>query len=212
MTKTCTLCRNNSTHFYQSKKPFIADYFKCESCCLIFMDAKSLLDFDEEKKRYETHNNDINDSGYVDFLNKIIHPLKEHINIDMKGLDYGSGPSPVLSMLLGNDGFKVDAYDPHFSTIKLKESYDFITSTEVVEHFYHPIESFEDINSHLIQGGFLAIMTSIFYDEIDFDRWYYRHDNTHVSFYAPKSLDYIENYFNYQRVYEGNNTIIWKKL
>lgn len=212
MTYNCPLCGESSTFFYSSVKPFEANYSRCNQCGLVFMDPNYLLDNSEEKERYLTHNNDINDERYVNFLHKLIHPVQKYITKEMRGLDYGSGPSPVLVELMNRSGYQIEAYDPYFSKIELAKEYDFITSSEVVEHFYNPRLEFDNLISRLKTQGILGIMTSILYEDIDFEKWYYRHDNTHVSFYTPKSLEFLEDHYNLKRLYLNENIVIWEKL
>jgi hypothetical protein len=212
MNYNCPLCDGSSTFFNSAVKPFEANYSRCNQCDLVFMDPTYLLDSSEEKERYLTHNNDINDERYVDFLNKLILPVQKYITKEMKGLDYGSGPSPVLAQLMLRSGYQIEAYDPYFSKIDLGEEYDFITSSEVVEHFYNPKVEFDNLIARLKVGGILGVMTSILYQDIDFEKWYYRHDNTHVSFYTPKSLQYLQDHYKLKQLHLSENIVIWKKL
>jgi SAM-dependent methyltransferase len=211
MSSFCPLCQTKSELFYEAIKPFNAIYDQCPKCELVFMHPKYFIDADQEKYRYEEHNNNISDLRYVDFLNKLLLPLKKLVKKDDIGLDFGSGPSPVLVKLLNREGYKIEGYDPFFSPIELKDKYKYISCTEVVEHFNNPLEAFEKLNSLLLPGGYLAIMTSIFYPEINFEKWYYRHDNTHVVFYTPKTLKFLANKYNFQEVYLKENVFIWKK-
>ena len=52
------------------------------------------------KVRALVHNNNPYDSEYRKFLSKIIEPLIDKIIPGAKGLDYGSGPGPTLSLML----------------------------------------------------------------------------------------------------------------
>lgn len=212
MSSSCILCDHDSVEFLVAQKPFPTKYLRCSNCDLVFMDSHFFLEPDNEKERYLEHNNDINDPRYVDFLNKLIIPMKEYIDRDLLGLDYGSGPSPVLVELMQRDGYQIKGYDPFFSSIDLREKYDYILSTEVVEHFNNPKDSFKKLIGLLKPGSYLGVMTSILYPDINFDKWYYRHDNTHVSFYTPKTLKYLESTFGLEKLHSTENIIIWKKI
>ena len=71
----------------------------------------------EEKKRYEQHNNSLEEPGYVNMFENLIElhvrPLKNVKNI----LDFGSGPYPVLKILLERKNYQVDIFDPFFLDI-----------------------------------------------------------------------------------------------
>jgi cyclopropane fatty-acyl-phospholipid synthase-like methyltransferase len=76
---------------------------------------------------------------------------------------------------------------PSFNRIvkRSERTYDFITCTEVVEHFHHPALEFRRLDALLKPGGWLAIQTTFQTDDARFARWNYRRDPTHVVFYRP---------------------------
>lgn len=117
-------------------------------------------------------------------------------NDKLKGLDYGSGPRPVLAMMLKEKGFSCDVYDPLFQPdpAKLERSYDFITCTEVVEHFHEPLAEFNRLFGLLKEDGELAVMTQLRPAE-GFERWWYARDPTHMSFYSGKTMAWIAGRF-----------------
>ncbi|MEQ8700574.1 MAG: methyltransferase domain-containing protein, partial [Bauldia litoralis] len=70
----------------------------------------------------------------------------------------------------------------------LEETYDFITCTEVAEHFHRPAAEFDRLDSLLRPGGWLAVMTCFQTDDDRFATWHYRTDPTHVVFYREATL------------------------
>ncbi|MCC1498350.1 methyltransferase domain-containing protein, partial [Alcanivorax sp. 1008] len=78
------------------------------------------------------------------------------------------------------------------------QQYDFVTCTEVVEHFHQPAREFERLTSLLTPTGVLAIMTSLLDDGVDFHTWHYRRDPTHVSFYRQTTFNWIANHYRMQ--------------
>ena len=96
-------------------------------------------------------------------LSKIIEPLINKIIPGSKGLDYGSGPGPTLSLMLDELGYSVNIYDIYFSEDDsvLTFSYDFITCSETAEHFVSPREEFDKLDKMLKNNGILVIMTSM---------------------------------------------------
>lgn len=150
---------------------------------------------EQEKARYETHNNDVNDPGYREFVKPLVDEILDNFNKDKSGLDFGAGTGPVASKMLGEEGYRVELYDPFFinDATKLKTKYDFIICCEVMEHFHDPAAEFRFLRSLLTPGGSLVCMTQLFTEAVDFSRWRYKDDDTHVFFYHPRSIECIRS-------------------
>ncbi|MDZ7649747.1 MAG: hypothetical protein U5K54_22820 [Cytophagales bacterium] len=116
---------------------------------MIFVDPKQHIAFEQEKARYEFHNNSDKDAGYVKFLDQIIQPSLPFLNSSMIGLDYGCGPNPTLSGLLARQNLICHNYDPLFGFSHPLEVYDFLFSTETVEHFRYPKSDFMKMDALL---------------------------------------------------------------
>lgn len=187
----CRLCQWSST------EPFYLDsrrnwsYFLCKRCDFVFRDPETYLDPVTEKKRYSTHNNSLENLGYVNFLKPIVDVVVPHLNKSDRGLDFGSGPGPILDQLFAAKGFVVENYDPFFapSVELLNKSYDFVTCTEAFEHFYQPNREMALMSRLLKPGGYLILMSE--WRKEDFATWYYRNDETHVAFLNQKSLQWL---------------------
>ncbi|GIT16510.1 MAG: hypothetical protein CM1200mP38_1670 [Dehalococcoidia bacterium] len=52
----------------------------------------------------------------MDFLSRLWIELKPKLNTGSCGLDFGSGPGPVLAEIITEDGFKIETYGPYFPT------------------------------------------------------------------------------------------------
>ena len=210
-TYPCPLCKSVKTEFKTHAKN--RDFFSCSNCQLIFVSPKQLLSFDEERKRYDQHQNNIIDEGYKKFLYQIITPLLARIKPESKGLDFGSGPFPALAQLFEKEGFKVDLFDPYYAKNEtvFTNKYDFITLTEVAEHLNNPSKDFDRIIPLLKQGGFLAIMT-LRTDRIkDFKNWFYQNDDTHVCFYANTTMEYLSKKYNLTLKVLSDRVVLFQK-
>lgn len=170
-------------------------YFHCPHCRLIFTDPRDMLSPEQERARYGQHQNSIEDSGYVRFLQQILRPMLPLLNPAMRGLDYGCGPGPVLSQLLRREGLACDDYDPLFAPGPLQPPYDFILSTECFEHFHVPGREIARVCGLLAPGGLLGIMTEFWTTRDRFATWSYTRDRTHVAFYHRQTLDVIARCF-----------------
>lgn len=166
------------------------DYWKCPSCMARFLDPAQRPARDDEYKHYLTHENDPDDPRYRKFLNKLAEPLMDKLEPGMHGLDYGCGPGPALVEMLRKAGYQMSLYDPFFSPdrVVLERSYDFITSTETIEHFHDPASEFDRLDEMLKPGSWLGLMTSFQTDDALFADWHYIKDPTHVVFYRDITL------------------------
>lgn len=187
----CPLCGSlSTTGFHQSRE---GRYFLCGDCGLVHLDRQHWPTPDEERERYLQHRNHRDDEGYVQFLRRLADPVMERVPAGSHGLDYGSGPAPVMAELLTERGMAMTSYDPLFlpDASALSTRYDFITCCEVLEHVHDPHSLLDRFPTLLRRGGLLGVMTSLRRDDQDFGAWRYRRDPTHVCFYNEQTLDWI---------------------
>ncbi len=187
----CPLCHAEKTRFFANAMN--RDYLLCDNCKLIFVPRNFFLTKTEEKKRYDLHENSIEDKAYVRFLSQIIQAVEQRVIPHNSGLDFGSGPSPVLAKILSQKGYDMQIYDTYYATNRsdLNKEYEFICLSEVAEHFHDPNTEFTDLVKLLKPNAFLFVMTSCTDSIDDFKNWHYQRDDTHVCFYATESMQYI---------------------
>ena len=192
----CPLCLGTTVSSLGEKNLF----FRCLTCDLTFKSPDSYLNPDKEKARYETHENSIDNKGYVNFLSPVAEEVARRLPTSSKGLDYGCGPQPVLALILNQKGFETGYYDPFFfpEGLNTTKTFDFITCTEAAEHFFTPGQEFERIFSLLKPKGILVLMTEFLNEKIDIETWYYGKDPTHVCFFSKKTLKWIADKFHRQ--------------
>ena len=168
-------------------------YHRCNTCQVRFLDPAFHLTADAERTHYLTHENDVQDPRYRAFLSRVADPLLARLQPGARGLDYGCGPGPALAAMLLDAGHAVALYDPFFvpDTAVLDDRYDFVTCTEVAEHFHDPAGEFARLAAMLKPGGILAVMTMFQTDDDRFDGWHYRLDPSHVVFYRPETFAWL---------------------
>jgi len=107
----------------------------------------------------------------------------------------------------------METYDPYFAPnpLALEQSYDFITVTETVEHFYHPGKEFARLTTLLRSGGFLGVMTEMWLDDRPFEKWHYPRDPTHVIFYRRTTMEWIAERFGYGMEIPRPNVVLFRK-
>ena len=191
----CPLCSNKAEKFYADTQ----NYFRCQNCEGIFVDKADLISTQKEKKVYEQHNIDTDDKGYRKFVSPITNAVLKDFTTTSKGLDFGAGRSCIIGAVLNEKKYTINNYDPLFCNDEtlLSQKYDFISSCEVVEHFYKPYKEFKLLKSMLQEGGKIYIMTEL-YDESAFSSWYYKNDPTHVFFYTQKTFQWIKKEFGFK--------------
>jgi 2-polyprenyl-3-methyl-5-hydroxy-6-metoxy-1,4-benzoquinol methylase len=190
MGNNCPLCHSSSLKFHKNEQ----QYHQCSACNAIFMDSEYYLNLQQEKARYEEHNNNVDDKGYQQFVSPITSSVLRNHTANQVGLDFGAGTGPVIAKVLADKGFKLELYDPFFhdNPKLLNKQYDYIVCCEVMEHFYKPDEEFALLKRLLKPNGRLYCMTDLYHEDINFPNWYYQKDNTHVFFYHQQSLEYIK--------------------
>ena len=187
----CPLCGSSAP--LRRLSTLSACYFECPECRVLTLDPSLRLSREDEKSRYLHHENSPSDPGYTAHLRKALDPLLVLLAPGMRGLDFGCGPVPTVSVLLGELGFHVENYDPLFRPDEalLNDSYDFITCTEVVEHFFNPSNEYQRLDRALKPGGVLVVMTKVYDGTFAFEGWDYLRDPTHVSLYQPQTFEWI---------------------
>jgi cyclopropane fatty-acyl-phospholipid synthase-like methyltransferase len=125
------------------------------------------------------------------------------------GLDFGAGTGPVIAQMLKKEGYDISLYDPFFYREKevLNSTYDFIICCEVIEHFHDPATEFALLKKLLKPGGRLFCMTHLLTKKEDFKNWYYKNDFTHVIFYTPKTLQWIQKKVGFKHLSIDNRLI-----
>jgi len=182
-------------------------YYLCHYCSLISADPRHHLSAAEAKALYSNHENSIANAGYVDFLNRAIKPMLAHLNDGMRGLDYGCGPEPTLSLVLERQGIVCENYDPLFADRVLQKPYDFVFATECFEHFHQPDLEIRKIASLLKPAGLLGIMTEQWATLEEFASWYYTRDPTHVCFYRTSTVDFICERYGFTSVWRDESRV-----
>jgi 2-polyprenyl-3-methyl-5-hydroxy-6-metoxy-1,4-benzoquinol methylase len=205
----CPLCSDTARHYARDKK---RDYFRCPTCYLIFVPKKFHLPPPLEKSLYDYHQNDPLDAGYRNFLGKIAEPLTKLLKPGMRGLDFGSGPGPTLYLMLKELGFPTDIYDPFYADNPkmLEKQYDFVTCTEVAEHFCDPKGSFDKLTGLVKPKGYLALMTLFWKDGMSFADWWYKNDTTHVAFYSRRTIRWLEKKYGLRALHLDERAVIFQ--
>lgn len=207
----CPLCGSGEvSKFSRDQK---RNYLRCRECTLVFVPSEFHISREEERARYQLHENDLSDVGYTEFLGRLIQPLKSRHPVGSKALDFGSGPNPVMAKILRMEGFEVNIYDSFYAadTTVFDQTFDFITLTEVLEHLSRPRKELARLSEILRPGGTIAVMMRLLDDSVDFSNWHYKNDPTHLCFYSWETCLWLADYFGLRALRIEKDIVIFEK-
>lgn len=189
---SCPLYCKLESSFYSKDK--LRTYLKCGNCELIFVSREDLISPDEEKERYQSHQNSSEDEGYKTYLNKMVDLITPELKPGLIGLDFGCGRTTLLASLFHHQGLKVDSFDLYFLPNQdiWQKKYDFIILSEVIEHLHYPLEEMKKLRTLLQPGGKIFIKTKFYPLSLElFENWFYKRDKTHIQFFNPHSMNVL---------------------
>ena len=196
----CPLCAEKEG--LEITTEFKRTFFRCIQCDLLSLKPSQRLSQSEEKARYETHENDITDPRYQEFVRPLVESVSQKLTPASCGLDFGAGTGPILASLFRKRGFQMEIYDPFFwpHSSTLQRQYDFVVASEVVEHFSNPHKEFQLLKELVKPNGILGLMTLMHGPEIKIESWYYLKDPTHVCAYSPQTFEWIVRAFTFSHL------------
>ncbi|MFY0990001.1 methyltransferase domain-containing protein [Halomonas sp. C05BenzN] len=211
MMPTCPLCASRDTlHYHRDAR---RDYHRCRRCGLVFVPAAQRLDPAAERAVYDRHENSPDDPGYRRFLSRLAEPLRARLAPGDRGLDFGAGPGPTLSVMFEEAGHPMAIYDPFYApdASVLEQLYDFITATEVVEHLFEPGRELARLAAMLPPGGWLGLMTKRVTDREAFAGWHYILDPTHVCFFSESSFAWLAGQLGMDLEFPAADVVLLQK-
>jgi len=200
----CPLCGGGSVH------PFHR-YLSCDECGFVSLPEDLHPSRQEERARYELHENSLEDERYLHWLSETVNAVTPYLRPGDAGLDYCAGPVAAMGKLFA--GFRVAAYDPFFFPDEgvFREKFDFVVAHEVVEHFRKPEVEWEKMAALARPGGILAVRTEMLTDEVDFSRWHYRRDITHLGFYRRATMQWLAHRHGWQILYQVGAVTVFRR-
>lgn len=209
----CPLCASSSlAPYYKDNK---RSYLGCAHCGLVSVPPRQHLSVEDEKAVYDLHQNAPDDIYYRRFLSRLTEPLLARLSANSQGLDFGCGPGPTLSVMMIEKGHKMALYDIYYhhrpEVLLAEAQYDFVTSTEVVEHLANPRQELDRLWSLIRPGGYLGLMTKLVTNHQSFACWHYKNDPTHINFFAKGSFVYLGHTWGSAPEFIGSDVIIFRK-
>jgi len=210
----CHICQKETEAFSHEKTEI--KYYHCKECEYIFKSTECYQDFEAQKERYNLHENNDEDIGYIAYFQRFLDFTLPLLSEVKSALDFGCGRTSLLASLVQKEGIVCDYYDPIYYPDRLIEGkkYDLIVSTEVFEHLHQPKEVFESLLGRLREGGYLALQTEFHTNDIEtFKKWWYPKDPTHIVFFRAETFRVLCEQFGCRFVGDnGKNMLIIKKM
>jgi len=196
--------------------------FKCQNCELVMPYPKPYED-KEKLKIYDSPDNikffnkKLNDLDYnskeYKYYFKHFRPFIDLIRkykIKGKSLDIGCGGGHLLKLLSENN-FKAEGieitdklvkalnkkykvYLAELGDKKLKQKYDLLTASQVIEHISDPNKFVQEMNKLLKKKGYVIISTPYLnglVPKILRTKWYGLGYGQHLNFFSPKNLEIL---------------------
>ncbi len=213
---SCPLCGDGNVQPWWQDK--YREYLRCQGCQLVFVPKAWHLSNEEEKACYDLHENHSADEGYRRFLSRMFDPMAALVEPPALGLDFGCGPGPVLAEMFVEAGFDMRVFDIYYANnpdvidpAKERGRYDFITTTEVIEHLSDPRRILNLLLVLLRPGGILGIMTKQVTNQASFKTWHYIRDRTHISFFSRETFEWLAIKTGCRVEFVGNDVILLRK-
>lgn len=208
-THFCSLCGAAAIDYHRDKT---RNYYQCTHCDLVFVLPEDFLSTEDEKSRYDLHQNSPHDTGYRQFLARMRDPMVQRLTPGSLGLDIGSGPGPTLSTMFKEEGYPMALYDPFYApdASVLNKQYEFVTATEVVEHLRTPKESLYTMWNCVKPGGIFGIMTKLVIDKDAFANWHYKNDDTHICFFSKATFQWLSQQWKTTPIFLGKDIVLFE--
>ena len=210
----CHICNQPTESFIHEKTDII--YHHCKLCEYIFKSPTCYRSIEEQKERYDLHENDEADAGYRAYFQRFLDFVLPLVGKPETALDFGCGRSRLLAKMLEEHGVVCNVYDPlyHPDMPNNSKKYELIVTTEVFEHLHQPSEVFKTLLERLEEGGYLAIQTQFHPNDAEaFKKWYYHQDPTHIVFFRPQTFRVLCEKYGCEFVGDnGVNILVLRKI
>lgn len=198
MIEPCLLCGAECEQWLEHRG---VSYSFCPRCRLLR--KEQFPELAEERARYETHNNSVQDPRYLEYIRGVISAdLYPRLKPGDAVLDFGCGSAKAVEALLAGEapGVEVVSYDPFFhpetpeSALAAlnRQGFNFIIAIEVFEHLFDPGTAIRRLKNLLVPGGGILLRTMLYPgNRTSFRKWWYKDDLTHVHFFAEETFAWI---------------------
>ncbi len=213
-TPLCRVCNGVSAVFYQDARTF----YRCGNCSLIF--TYEIAPPPEQERHYKAQWGNQQAEfwkGQAEAILQIIRQYHEPRHI----LDFGAGSGALTDELRGR-GLDCTPLEPmvhgYLKDQKYFHKFDVIVGVEVIEHLPNLWDELREMEKVLAPGGimlFTTLLTEAFINAPDaegaFREWWYKDDQTHVTFFGYRSLEVLGDIAGYDVDIIVDKVIVFRK-
>ncbi|MGZ9899879.1 methyltransferase domain-containing protein [Shewanella gaetbuli] len=206
----CPLCNNPTQFFVQDKK---RAFNLCRQCGLVSADPRSHVMPNVEAKRYGRNPKGAKQRQLTQFITPLLAQINQQQPGSLSGLNFGRVLDQQCVTMIQDSGHLINQYDPFFAADQrvLQNQYDFVCSYKVFEHFRHPKKEWALLSSIIKPGGWLAISTPLLTELAHFNKWHYKNNPTHVSFYQQQTFEYLALHSEFTLLFASQALILMQK-
>ena len=106
----CPIC-SEGCHPFTDEKLYMR-YCHCRACHFIFKSPDHYQAYDEQKKRYDLHQNEESSEGYQAYFKRFMDYILPLTGNPKSALDFGCGATSLLAKMMREEGIDCDFYDP----------------------------------------------------------------------------------------------------
>ncbi|MFZ4857474.1 MAG: class I SAM-dependent methyltransferase [Desulfuromonadaceae bacterium] len=187
------MCDKQAFLVFEDSRPF----YICCNCGLIFTECS--LSRAQKNEHYQSQH-----ANPFDWLKEAeaLLRLVSFAVVPRKIFDFGSG-SGFLAAAFKSLGYEVTTYEPllhgEFKRNNYNCSNDLVILNQVIEHVEDIDSLVDNVYSVTEPGGIIfvaTLMTDAITDELSrfqeqFKKWWYKDDQTHISFFSQCTFEYI---------------------
>lgn len=204
---SCKLCQAADCSTLAPRGP--RTFHLCPHCGLAFVPENQWLSLDDERARYQHHDNTPDSHGYVCFLNEVVAQVERLSLGGQSILDFGSGERAVLTELLNARRLTCTAYDPLYGRTQLAGPHALIIMCEVIEHLRDVRGELARLGEVLLPDGKLLVRTQPYPSVEQLPAWWYSRDPTHINFFNEAALSHAASLLGRSSTRLSKDIFLW---
>lgn len=188
-------------------------FYHCPHCEFVFANSLNFLPPEVKRTRYIKAQTNAKQAKLLLFVQALSSQLSQLNTGQLTGLNFGRSLPDESYDLLASNNHHIFNYDPFLSEDlgTLRQSYDFVCSYHVIEHFANPRKEWLTLSRLIKPEGWLAISTKILTNLSGFAKWHHKNNPTHVSFYQPQTFQFLADLYGFKLLFATDELILMQK-
>ena len=226
----CIICNSEMLYYFQKQFHIFGlgtvEYFRCQNCGFVLskthaeMSRSKWESLNQEYHTYQGKDYNLDDPRWITRLQCQARVLDDAVQIgllDMNGrsLDYACGDGKLSNLLKTDKSITLLKYDKYMPSQRdflddsqlIPESFDFIITTSVFEHFTER-QHFDSVETLVSQNGVFGIHTRVCEVIPLDDSWFYLLP-VHCAFHTNKSMSILFEQWGYTSSVYNVDARLW---